>query len=307
MDFGKALEYAGWLERSGWMGSESVCKWHGVSCDQETGRVTKLSLSKNRLRGRLPETLGNISELTELRLEGSRPPSYHGCVDTDLGKTPLPEGFYRLSKLRDLNLEYTCLGGSLADDFGSFPHMLSLQLHGNFLTGKIPQSIDKMSKLEVFKLGRNPLSGGFPDMRKLTKLVQFNCNFCSLTGHVLDIFDHFPQLEVTYWDGNGFTGPLPSTVGGLMKLRRLSFNINNFSGPVPPSWAGLALRGVLTDCRIGSDTNLTSYLANYDWIQPVSGNVYSCPLPSFAKQGGLCEHVDHCSDVVAPCSPVICN
>ena len=167
--------------------------------------------------------------------------------------------------------------------------------------------MDQMPELQVFKLGRNPLIGGFPDMRKLTKLIQFNCNFCSLTGPVLDIFDSFPDLEKTYWDGNGFSGPLPPSVGKLKKLTRLSFNINNLSGAVPESWSELAASGTLTDCRVGSDTNVTSYLADYPWIQPVRGNIYACPLPSYAKSGGVCEHVDHCSDVVAPCSPVVCR
>ena len=164
-----------------------------------------------------------------------------------------------------------------------------------------------MSELQVFKLGRNPLTGGFPDMRKLTKLIQFNCNFCSLKGPVLDIFDSFPNLEKTYWDGNGFSGALPPSIGKLKKLQRLSFNINNLSGPMPESWADLAASGALTDCRIGSDTDVKPYMADYQWIQKVDGNVYDCPLPSFAKGAGVCEHVDHCSDVVAPCSPVICK
>jgi hypothetical protein len=47
-----------------------------------------------------------------------------------------------------------------------------------------------MTELKTFKLGRNPFTGGFPDMRTLTKLVQFNCNFCALTGPELDIFDN---------------------------------------------------------------------------------------------------------------------
>jgi hypothetical protein len=83
------------------------------------------------------------------------------------------------------------------------------------------------------KLGRNPLSGGFPDVRALTKLTTFACNFAALTGPIPDIFDSFPDLEITFWDGNGFTGPLPKSIGKLTKLHSLSFNINQLSGPPP--------------------------------------------------------------------------
>ena len=133
---GASLHYAGWRKKSGWMGSGSVCKWYGVTCDDKTGRVTKLELSNNRLNGSLPEELGNLTELTLLSLEGSRPPNYHGCTETDLGKTPLPRSFYSLPKLQVVNIEYACLGGSLLDAFGGLRSMVELHLHGNFLTGK---------------------------------------------------------------------------------------------------------------------------------------------------------------------------
>ena len=73
------------------------------------------------------------------------------------------------------------------------------------------------------------------------------------------------QLYCDRRDGNGFTGPLPTTIGQAKQLTRLSFNINNFSGDVPPSICdipagnGSATSGTDHDCRIGADTNLTSY------------------------------------------------
>ena len=67
--------------------------------------------------------------------------------------------------------------------FGGLTAMVNLSIHGNFIHGAIPQELDNLSELMTFKLGRNPFTGGFPDMRKLTKLIQFNFNFCSLTGN----------------------------------------------------------------------------------------------------------------------------
>ena len=168
------------------------------------------------------------------------------------------------------------------------------------------QELDKLSELMTFKLGRNPFTGGFPDMRKLSKLIQFNCNFCALAGPVLDIFDNFPALQFSYWDGNSFTGTLPASVGKLKNLVRISFNINNLSGEMPASWGALAAGDVFEDCRVGNDVNKTAYLADYPWMQPVKGNVYKCPLPTYATGKGICNHVTKCADVVNPCSPVSC-
>ena len=39
-----------------------------------------------------------------------------------------------------------------------------------------------------------------------------------------------------YWDGNGFTGTLPGSIGFLKTLTTVSFNINNFGGPFPEAF-----------------------------------------------------------------------
>eukprot|EP00036_Acanthoecidae_sp_10tr_P019393 CAMPEP_0206308288 /NCGR_PEP_ID=MMETSP0106_2-20121207/11781_1 /ASSEMBLY_ACC=CAM_ASM_000206 /TAXON_ID=81532 /ORGANISM="Acanthoeca-like sp., Strain 10tr" /LENGTH=323 /DNA_ID=CAMNT_0053739321 /DNA_START=69 /DNA_END=1037 /DNA_ORIENTATION=- len=291
--FGTALGWRSWVKSDNWLSDQSVCQWHGVTCGD--GRVTQISLEHNGLKGALPEAIGNLTKLSILNLNGGRPASYQGCVGNNFHNSSIPDSLYTLTSLTSVNLEYTCLGGGLSPQIGRLTAMESFSVHGNYLSGSIPPEMNLMTGLTTFKLGRNPFTGGFPDMRNLTKLVQFNCNFCSLTGPVLDIFDNFPNLEFSYWDGNGFTGGLPKSVGKLKKLSRISFNINSLSGPVPTEWVGLAKSGVLTDCRIGADTNLTAYLANYPWIQSVTGNVYSCPLPDFAVGKGVCNHVTDCA------------
>jgi len=321
--FGKALKSAGWVQNTHWGTDKTICDWHGITCEngkKAGGRVTEISLEHNNLDGALPDEIGMLSELRVLNLNGGRPPNY-GSAGTrmcgggpppagnlkgnDFHNSSIPKAVYGLKKLQSINLEYTCTGGTLLPDIGGLTAMVNLSIHGNFIHGSIPQELDNLSELMTFKLGRNPFTGGFPDMRKLSKLIQFNCNFCSLTGPVLDIFDHFPALQFSYWDGNGFTGTLPASVGKLKNLARISFNINNLSGEMPASWSELP-PSVFDDCRIGNDTNLTAYLADYPWSQPVKGNVYKCPLPDYATGKGICNHVTNCADVVNPCSPVTC-
>ena len=307
-DFASALNYKSWVKNTHWMDTKtSVCEWHGVTCDDKSGRVTEISLEHNRLNGTLPVSLGDrLTELTSLNLNGGRPADYQGCEGNDFRRSPLPASFYKMSKLQKVNLEYTCLGGTLADAFHNMTSLTELSLHGNCLSGEIPRSLNHSVNLNTLKLGRNPITGSFPwYLSGLTKAVQLNCNFCALTGVVPDdAFLNWPELEETYWDGNGFTGTLPSSLGTLKKLTRVSFNINQFSGPLPASWAAMP---ALKDCRIGSDTNLTAYLANYSWIKKTSGNLYDCPLPAYATGGGVCNHVSNCADVTNPCSPVYCK
>jgi hypothetical protein len=64
-------------------------------------------------------------------------------------------------------------------------------------------------------------------------LEKYNCNFCALSGTFPDVFSasKFPKLWQTFWDGNGFSGTLPASVGTIKTMRVMSFNINNFGGP----------------------------------------------------------------------------
>jgi hypothetical protein len=310
-EIAKSLNYQGWVKNTKWMEDKSVCLWHGITCDSN-GRVTGVSLKANNLKGKLPDAIGNLTELEAFDIQGGRPEDYHGCVGNDLQNNSIPESLYTLKKLSDLNLEYTCTAGKLSKNIGNLKEMVSLQLHGNFIAGSIPQEVEGMSKIQTFKLGRNPFSGELPLIKTFSEVVQFNCNFCALSGRFPDtIFDYMPKLQITYWDGNGFSGPLPSSIGRAKLVSRVSFNINNFSGAIPPGICdipagdGPDTPDVDHDCRIGADTDLDVYQATYPWIIKVPGNNFDCPVPKCAVVGS-CNKTQG-TKVVNPLSPVVCH
>jgi len=35
--------------------------------------------------------------------------------------------------------------------------------------------------------------------RSTAQVVQFNCNFCALSGPFPDMFNDMPSLQITYW------------------------------------------------------------------------------------------------------------
>ena len=59
-----------WVNKPNWMSDEPLDQWYGVTADGN-GRVTELRLSDNRLSGELPEELGNLANLQELRFGGT--------------------------------------------------------------------------------------------------------------------------------------------------------------------------------------------------------------------------------------------
>ena len=144
--------------------------------------IAKLSYLQNFLgctmhgdgfTGRLPDNIGNMTELRLLCLGGNRL------------KGQIPRCISRLNKLYYLDLQNTpgMMHGHLSDLFsisslkfllvsgvkliGEMPSMLpanlvSLVLHGNSISGKFPQTIPEINKLEALNLANNELTGDIP-------------------------------------------------------------------------------------------------------------------------------------------------
>ncbi|CAN0252849.1 unnamed protein product, partial [Pylaiella littoralis] len=56
---------ASWDDKVNWGTGTPVSQWHGVKVNDQ-GRVVKLDLFNNNLRGTIPEELGKLTALKEL-------------------------------------------------------------------------------------------------------------------------------------------------------------------------------------------------------------------------------------------------
>ena len=150
----------------------SICEWFGVICSN--GRVTKISLGSNRLGTTtgIPAEIGQLTELTSLKLSGSRPGHYKGCSDSNFHNTSIPDSLYSLVNLTKLDLAYTCRGGTISPLIGGLKKIQILELHGNYISGTIPQEVDGMANMREFKLGRNPIIGTLLLIKTFSKVSQ---------------------------------------------------------------------------------------------------------------------------------------
>jgi len=58
-----------WHNNSGWQAATAdTCSWYGVSCDVNQSFVTELQLDANNLKGPLPESLVNLSQLSRISI-----------------------------------------------------------------------------------------------------------------------------------------------------------------------------------------------------------------------------------------------
>ncbi|XP_047333806.1 putative kinase-like protein TMKL1 [Impatiens glandulifera] len=165
-------------------------------------RLLSLQLPSAGLSGTLPRELGELSSLQSLYLG----------VNTLTGSIPLELGYS--SSLSELDLGNNLLNGSLpASIWNLCDRLSSIRLHGNSLSGEIPQPAflnSSCNNLESLDLGENEFSGNFPD---------FVTKFLSLR-----------ELDL---GKNDLSGSIPKTLTGLVSLEKLNLSYNNFTGVLP--------------------------------------------------------------------------
>ncbi|CAL8122906.1 unnamed protein product [Prunus armeniaca] len=175
-----------------------------------------LDLSWNNFRGSsIPASFGNMSSLEDLILQGSK---LEGGI---------PNSFAKLCRLRELDLWDNSLSGQLSDfveilskcaqktleslylsynndisgslpDLTNFLSLKDLRIRSNNLSGRIPESIGQMSKLETIDLGWNSLEGVISETHfsKLSKLSDLSLSSNSLLLNFS--FDWIPPFQLQY-------------------------------------------------------------------------------------------------------------
>ena len=117
-------------------------------------QLTELDLSFNRLSGAIPEALGNLTQLTYLALR-----------ENELSGA-MPEALGNFTQLTHLALSRNRLGGAIPEALGNFTQLTHLALSRNRLGGAVPESLGNLTQLILLGLSRNRLSGAIPGAPK---------------------------------------------------------------------------------------------------------------------------------------------
>ncbi|KAF9672589.1 hypothetical protein SADUNF_Sadunf11G0057900 [Salix dunnii] len=229
-----------------------------------------LDLSNNSFSGFIPQCLGNFSDnLLVLNLgvnnfQGNIPSVYlerNSLRYLDFNGNQL-KGVIPPSMINCVNLEFLDLGNNMIDDtFPSFLEMLpnleviilrSNKLHGSL---KGPTANDSFSKLKIFDLSNNSLSGPLPtqyfnnfkammsvdqDMDYM-RVINSYVYSVTMTWKGLKIEFTKIQIALTILDlsCNKFTGKIPESFGKLKSLKQLNLSHNNLIGYIQPSLGNL--------------------------------------------------------------------
>ena len=201
-----------WTNAAGWREGAAAARRYGVGADA-LGRVTALDLTGNGLTGRLPENLGQLTLLAELRvadnaLSGRLPPSLSALplrwfeyAETELCVPPDP-------------LFRSWLGG--------------IEWHQGTSIDCAPPS-DRDVLVALYDATGGPDWTGRDNWLTDAELGEWYGVETDSAGRVTAL-----RLQ-----NNGLEGPIPPELGHLSALRDLILWNNDLWGPIPPELGGL--------------------------------------------------------------------
>nr|KAJ0192340.1 hypothetical protein LSAT_V11C800410530 [Lactuca sativa] len=232
-------------------------------CSQYALEFLELSWS---LKGRIPETLGRLTNLRDLDL------SDNGVTGT------IPESLGRLSFLEVLDLSQNQLTGLIPESLGKLAALTDMDLGSNLLNGTIPVSIGQLAKLRSLYISRNYLEGAIIEAHfaNLSMLEHLDTSSNSkLTFNVSRGWIPPFQLISLYLGSCNIANGFPQWLRNQRKLHMLDLSNSTISGPLPTwlqempiiPWLDLShnrLSGPLTNLPNGGNDNVFIF-----WSYPV--------------------------------------
>ena len=170
-------------------------------------------------------------------------------------------------RVAGLSLVDNNLSGRIPNTLGSLTKLDHLYLDRNALSGPIPGTLGSLVNLGILNLGENALSGAIPvTLGNLTNLGELSLYANQLSGVIPAALGNLTNVELLYLDRNALSGPIPAELGALANLTHLGLHENRLSGPIPAELGALVnLEYLSLDSQTGlclaSDFLLTSAFA----------------------------------------------
>ncbi|GKV37082.1 hypothetical protein SLEP1_g45150 [Rubroshorea leprosula] len=146
---------------------------------------------------------------------------------------------------------------------GTTPHVVSIVLKVQNLTGTLPSELVRLPYLQNIDLSLNYLSGSIPAEWGSMQLVNISLVGNRLTGLIPKEMGNISTLQYFTVEFNQLSGPLPPELGDLTHIENLHLTSNNFTGELPTTFARLTS---LQDFRIGDNQftgRIPSFIQNW--------------------------------------------
>lgn len=191
-------------------------KWYGVYCGD--GRVFGLWFKENNLTGVLPKEIGNLSELSDVKIYGN---PIGGKIPSSIGK---------LKKLKIINLYDNKFSGKIPKELCKLNSLKQIDLRRNEFRGKIPKELGDLKSLKFLDLAENKLKSKIPvelGQLKFLESIRFESN--NLLGDIPSTLGNLSELTSLYLSNNNLSGDIPQELFQLKKLKYFDFEGNKLN------------------------------------------------------------------------------
>ncbi|XP_058202579.1 receptor-like protein 7 [Rhododendron vialii] len=280
--------------------NNGCCSWDGVECDHDTGHVIGLDLSSSFLHGsinsnnslftlvnlrslnladnefnfsEIPSRIGHLFKLTSLNLSKS---GFFGQIPSEisslsklvildlsseidlyseshlkLGKPSLRDLVQNLTNLKVLDLSMVNISSSMPSVLSNISSLTTLNLEGCLLYGEFPMEIFRLPQLQILNVaGNENLTGSLPEFQSNSHLKSLIFQGTGFYGKLPGSIGRLESLVYLDLSQTSLSGTLTSPLGNLTRLSFLFLNDCKFSGQVPSSLANLSQ---LTEFGIGNN------------------------------------------------------
>ncbi|KAI3720891.1 hypothetical protein L2E82_31889 [Cichorium intybus] len=227
--------------------NEDCCKWYGITCNNQTGRVTEIRLrgsddmagfenqdaSIQKLGGKLNPSLRNLTSLEVLDLSSN-----------DFGGNPIPTYVGSLKTLTYLNLSESSFSGEVPSQLGNLSALLVLSVRNIYsgdqyeLRAESLRWLSGLPRLRHLDMGGVQLGQVF-DWSQVTRtlpssLVELHLSYCGLPPITPGLTINLSSLSTLDLSYNNFsTNSIPIWISSLRSLVSLNLAYCQFNGPVP--------------------------------------------------------------------------
>jgi LRR receptor-like serine/threonine-protein kinase FLS2 len=114
-------------------------------------------------------------------------------------------------------------------------NIIIMALHCYPFSGRIPEEIAYLNKLEYLILANNSFSGSIPSkLLNISSLKHLELEYNYFSGTIpSNTRYNLPNLEKIHFDHNNFVGNIPKSIFNSSKLIEFQFSVNAFSGTLP--------------------------------------------------------------------------